>query len=69
MNEAIGLVATILIIAGFLLDGETKIRSANIIGAGLYVIYGILIGSPSNILLNGILILVHIYKLNRMKRR
>lgn len=68
MNEVIGLVATILIIAGFLLDGETKIRSVNIIGAGLYVIYGILIGSPSNILLNGILIFVHVYKLNRMKR-
>lgn len=68
MNEVIGLVATILIIAGFLLDGETKIRSVNIIGAGLYVIYGILIESPSNILLNGILIFVHVYKLNRMKR-
>ena len=67
MNEAIGITATIFILIGFLLSGEKKIRALNIVGAMLYVAYGILIGSVSNIILNGALIIIHIVKLHRMK--
>lgn len=68
MNEIVGLAATVFIIAGFLFSGEAKIRAINIIGAALYVVYGFLIRSPSNILLNGTLIIVHLVKLHRMKK-
>lgn len=34
----------------------------------MFVIYGILMGTISNVVLNGILIVIHIYKLRKMKR-
>ena len=66
--ELIGLTGTLLILIGFLSNSEKKIRIFDMIGSACFVTYGILIGSYSNIILNGILIFVHLYKLNRMKR-
>lgn len=68
MNEIIGLSATVFIIAGFLLNGEARIRALNIVGAALYVAYGILIESPSNVVLNGVLIIIHAIKIYKMKQ-
>lgn len=45
----------------------TKVRIINIIGAVLFVIYGILIGAVSTYILNGILVFVHIIYLVRDK--
>ncbi len=67
MNEIIGIAATIFILIGFLFSGEKKIRVLNIVGAMLYIVYGILIGSESNIILNAALIIIHIMKLCRMR--
>ena len=53
---------------GFLSNSEKKIRIFDMIGSACFVTYGILIYAWSNILLNGILIFVHLYKLRRMKR-
>ena len=66
--EIIGLAGTLLILIGFLSNSEKKIRIFDMIGSACFVTYGILIGAYSNIVLNGILIFVHLYKLNRMKR-
>lgn len=65
--ELIGIAGTILILIGFLSNSERKIRIFDMIGSACFVTYGILIHAWSNILLNGILIFVHVYKLRKMK--
>ena len=67
--ELIGIAGTVLILIGFLSNSEKRIRIFDMIGSACFVTYGILIHAWSNILLNGILIFVHIYKLYRMRRR
>ena len=67
--ELIGIAGTILILIGFLSNNEKQIRIFDMIGSACFVTYGIHVHAWSNILLNGILIFVHIYKLYRMRRR
>ena len=47
------------------MKGERKIRLINIVGATLFIGYGILINSISVTLLNTGLVLVHIYFLRK----
>ena len=65
MVEALGIVATIFVLLSFLFRAEKKIRIVNIIGAALFVAYGILMGALSVWLLNALLIIIHIYFLFR----
>lgn len=65
MYELIGTLASVLVLISFLMRGEKKIRIINIIGAIMFVIYGILINAFSVWFLNGALILIHIYYLIR----
>ena len=67
--ELFGIAGTILILIGFLSNSEKRIRLFDMAGSLLFVIYGILIGALSNVLLNGILIIVHVVKLYKMARR
>ena len=61
--ELIGMAGTMLILIGFLSSSEKTIRIFDMVGSVLFVVYGALIGSYSNILLNGALIVVHAVKL------
>ena len=61
--ELLGIIATIIVLISFMMKGENKIRIVNIIGAICFVLYGLGIGAFSVWLLNGILVLIHIYKL------
>lgn len=61
--EVIGVIATLLVLASFVVTGEARIRMINIFGAVVFVIYGLLINALSVWLLNGVLVFVHIYKL------
>lgn len=61
--EIIGTLASLIVLISFLCKSERKIRLVNILGAILFVIYGILINSFSVWFLNGMLILIHIFKL------
>ena len=63
MYEYIGLLASLMVFISFIFKEEYKIRLINIIGAILFVIYGILINSLSVWFLNGGLVFVHIYYL------
>lgn len=63
--ELIGTLASVLVLISFLMRGEKKIRIINIVGALLFVIYGILINAFSVWFLNGALILIHLYYLTR----
>jgi uncharacterized protein with PQ loop repeat len=61
MTEAIGLLATIFVLISFLFNKPKQIRIVNIIGAALFVVYGLQLGALSVWLLNGALIAIHIY--------
>lgn len=65
--EFIGIAATIFVLLSFLMNDIKMVRFINIIGAALFVIYGLLIGAFSTYLLNGLLIGIHIYYLSRQK--
>jgi len=68
MYEAIGVLASVIVLLSFVMNGESKIRIINILGALLFVIYGILINAFSVWFLNGTLLIVHIYKLIKLKK-
>ncbi|PKK86416.1 MAG: hypothetical protein CVV63_04400 [Tenericutes bacterium HGW-Tenericutes-8] len=63
--ETIGILAGALVLVSFLMKGERKIRLINIVGATIFIGYGILINSISVTLLNTGLVLVHIYFLRK----
>lgn len=65
--EFIGILASLFVLASFVVNDIRKVRFINIIGASLFVIYGILIDAFSTYLLNGILIFVHLYYLSKQK--
>lgn len=67
--EIIGIIAGLIVLGSFLLKGERKIRSVNIFGAVVFVVYGILISSYATMLLNGGLIIVHIYYLYKRGKK
>jgi hypothetical protein len=66
--EIIGLSATLFVLLSFLMKKIESVRIINIIGATLFVIYGLLIHSLSTWLLNGVLIIVHIIYLIKHKK-
>ena len=66
MWELLGIVATLFVLGSFTVDGERKIRKINIVGAALFIVYGIAIGALSVWLLNSALLAVHIYKLRKL---
>lgn len=67
--EIIGTIASIIVLISFLMNNEKLIRLVNIIGALLFVIYGITINAFSVWFLNGALILIHIYYLKKIKNK
>lgn len=65
--EWIGIAGTLFIILAFTMNGERKIRIFDLIGALLFIIYGVMIRSFSTILLNVVLVVVQAYKLLRRR--
>ena len=63
--ELIGTLASVIVLISFIAKGENKIRIINIIGALMFVVYGLLINAFSIWFLNGMLILIHLYKIKR----
>lgn len=68
MIEVIGVIASCFVLLSFVFKKATTIRTVNIIGATLFVVYGILSNALSVWLLNGVLIFVHIYYLTKSKK-
>jgi uncharacterized membrane protein len=67
--EIIGLAASVLVLISFLMREIRIIRIISIFGCVFWVVYGVWLGALSVWLLNGILILVHIFFLIRMRKR
>nr|DAG40843.1 MAG TPA: inner membrane protein [Caudoviricetes sp.] len=65
--EWLGIAGTLFIILAFTMNGERKIRVLDLIGALLFVIYGVTIHSFSTVLLNVVLVVVQAYKLLRRR--
>ena len=65
--EILGIAGTLFIIVAFAMNGERKIRIFDLIGALLFIAYGITICSFSTVLLNAVLVVVQVYKLLRRK--
>lgn len=65
--EIIGIAATLFVLASFIVNDMRRVRFINIVGAALFVVYGLLIGAFSTWLLNGLLIVIHIYYLSKHK--
>ena len=61
--EIIGIAATGFVLLSFLMNDIKKVRIINIMGAALFVVYGLLIAAFSTWVLNACLILIHIYYL------
>lgn len=62
-NEWVGIIASIVVVSSFLAKDEKNIRKINLIGAFLYIVYGLLISSFSNIFMNAILIAINVRRL------
>lgn len=67
--EIVGIIATLFVLTSFLMSGERNIRIINIVGALIFVVYGILIGALSVWILNGALFFIHIYKLYKLNKQ
>lgn len=67
MVEILGIIATLFIVIAFAMNSKKLIRIFDTIGAILFIIYGVLIGSLSVWLLNGILVIINIHKLIKEK--
>lgn len=61
--ELIGLLGTIFVLLSFIQNDEKKIRKINIIGAVLFVCYGLITKTYSTAFLNLCLCIIHIIKL------
>lgn len=66
--ELLGIVASLFVISAFICKDVKKIRILDSVGAVLYIVYGILIHSFANILLNSFLIIVQIYHLHKLRK-
>jgi len=66
--DIIGYIGSLFIIAGFILNGEVKIRVINCIAAMIFVAYSIIIGAMPMVLLNGVIPFIHAYKIYRFKQ-
>ena len=61
--ELIGYVATIFILASFVISNLKTLRVVNMIGGGLWMVYGYVIGSSAIFIGNLLMVLIHIVKL------
>jgi hypothetical protein len=65
--EIVGITGTLFVLLSFLMKDLKKVRIINIIGAVLFVVYGVLINAYSTWILNGVLIIIHIIFLTKRK--
>ena len=61
--EILGWIGSAFVLISFLYEGR-RLRALNSIGAGLWLVYGIVGGMGSIIFLNGAILLIHLRKLS-----
>ena len=65
IKEGIGILASVFVLVSFLFSNERKTRIINIVGAAIFVVYGIILPAYATSVMNGALIVVHIVKLTK----
>ena len=68
MAEYIGLLGTLSVLLAFTRKGELQIRLISLLGAFIFLIYGITTNALSIILLNSILICIHIIRIYQLTK-
>ena len=66
--ELIGWIGNVFVIISFLNNDTLKLRSYNLIGASLWLVYGIVAGSFSIIFLNIVVISIQMVKITQILR-
>ena len=66
--ELIGWIGNIFVVISFLNNDTLKLRSYNLVGASLWLVYGIVAGSFSIIFLNVLIISIQIVKITQILR-
>ena len=67
--EWMGLLAAALVLVSFLMKDERTIRIVNIVGAFVFVVYGVMIKSASVWLMNFALVVVHNVRLKKISTK
>jgi hypothetical protein len=67
LQEIIGWFATVIILVSFLYSG-VKLRIINFFGALTWVFWGIMMGTWNVIILNVLIMVIHSYKLYKMRK-
>lgn len=68
MHEWIGIAGSLMIIFAFTKKDEKMIRLLDTVGAGLFVIYGLITKTWATVFLNAVLICVHIKRFIEMRK-
>ena len=66
--ELIGWIGNIFVVISFLNNDTLKLRSYNLVGASLWLVYGIMAGSFSIIFLNIVVISIQAVKITQIMR-
>ena len=61
--ELIGYIASVMIFISILSSSILKLRIINLVGSGIFAVYGFLIGSIPTGLMNTLIVIVNIYYL------
>lgn len=61
--EILGYIATVIVLASFLMKKMTNLRVLNSIGACLFIVYGLLINSGPVVLTNSLILGINLIKL------
>lgn len=64
--EIVGWIATFVVIGSFLINDMLKLRSVNLVGATLWLIYGIIAGSFSIMFLNIVVMCIQVIKIRQL---
>ncbi len=64
--EIVGWIATFVVIGSFLINDMLKLRSVNLVGATLWLIYGIIAGSFSIMFLNIVVMCIQVFKIRQL---
>tara|TARA_X000000368_G_scaffold376141_1_gene328993 strand:+ start:1370 stop:1597 length:228 start_codon:yes stop_codon:yes gene_type:complete len=67
--ELIGWIGNVFVVISFLNNDTLKLRSYNLVGASLWLVYGIVAGSFSIIFLNVVVISIQIVKITQILKQ
>lgn len=67
--EVVGIIASLFVFLSFFWSNEKKTRIVNMVGCVVFVIYALLIGSLSVMIMNSACLVLHIVKLVQMRKR